>query len=71
MTREELLIEYKWIFEMYRKFGDDLRLELERRLQRPLPGWYDTHATFRRFCRQGPSIVPDFRAFLYHIKYIP
>jgi FkbM family methyltransferase len=57
MTRDELVVEYKWIFEMYRTFGDDspcaqdrslseLRLELERRLQRPLPGWYDTHATF-------------------------
>jgi FkbM family methyltransferase len=57
MTRDELLVEYKWIFEMYRTFGDDspcahdrplseLRLELERRLCRPLPGWYDTHATF-------------------------
>jgi hypothetical protein len=42
---------------MYGTFGDDspfaydrslseLRLELERRLQRTLPGWYDTHATF-------------------------
>ena len=57
MTGDELLVEYKWIFEMYRTFGDDspfthdrslseMRLELERRLQRPLPGWYDTHATF-------------------------
>jgi hypothetical protein len=23
MTRDELLVEYKWIFEMYRTFGDD------------------------------------------------
>jgi len=57
MTRDELLVEYKWIFEMYRTFGDDspfahdgslceLKLDLERRLRRPLPGWYDTHASF-------------------------
>jgi FkbM family methyltransferase len=55
MTREEILIEYKWIYEMYRIFGDKsplsreadlnlLRAQLEAFFKRPLPGWYDTHA---------------------------
>jgi FkbM family methyltransferase len=55
MTRDELLVEYKWIYEMYRIFGDaspfardpnlaTLRMQLERHFQRPLPGWHDTHA---------------------------
>jgi hypothetical protein len=40
MTRDELLVEY------HDRSLSELRLELERRLRRCLPGWYDTHATF-------------------------
>jgi len=56
MTREELLVEYKWIFQMYELFGDEspfsrdqflvgLKKRLEQHFKRALPGWYDTHAT--------------------------
>lgn len=55
MTRESALAQYRQIFRRYRLFGDDsilqatsagrrLRAQLEKRLGRPLPGWYDTHA---------------------------
>ena len=55
MTAEELLVEYKRTFRMYRIFGDNspfahhpklarLRQQLSYYLRRPLPGWYDTHA---------------------------
>jgi hypothetical protein len=55
VTREEALARYRRVFRRYRLFGDDsylqrtaagrmLRAQLEKRLRRPLPGWYDTHA---------------------------
>ena len=55
MSRAEVAVEYKWIFEMYKIFGDNspfnqhgnlkmLRGQLEQYFQRSLPGWYDTHA---------------------------
>jgi FkbM family methyltransferase len=55
MSREELEHVYRPIFRRYRVLGDDalinrtqvgfrLRSRLARRLGRPLPGWYDTHA---------------------------
>jgi FkbM family methyltransferase len=56
MEYDQLLIEYKWIFQMYKLFGNDspcaldpylaqFRQQLSRRLNMPLPGWYDTHAS--------------------------
>lgn len=56
MTRETALAAYRRIFRQYRLLGDDsmfqatvggrmLRAQLEKRLKRPLPGWYDTHAS--------------------------
>jgi len=56
MSLQELIVEYKWIYEMYRIFGDDspmareknlnqLRLQLAHHFQRCLPGWYDTHVS--------------------------
>jgi len=55
MTREKALTKYRSIFRQYRLFGDEsilqrttpgrmLRAQVEKRLGRPLPGWYDTHA---------------------------
>ena len=51
-----MIVEYKWIYEMYRLFGDDspfcldgslfqLRAKLEQHFKCCLPGWYDTHAS--------------------------
>lgn len=56
MDYNQMMIEYKWIFQMYRLFGNDspcaldprltkLRQQLSHRLSMPLPGWYDTHAS--------------------------
>jgi FkbM family methyltransferase len=56
MSAQELIVEYKWIFEMYLIFGDNspmtrlanlnaLRAQLAHHVQRCLPGWYDTHAS--------------------------
>jgi FkbM family methyltransferase len=54
-TRAEVLRQYRWIFMLYRLFGDfgilqTLRIRhrlgraLSTLLQQPIPGWYDTHA---------------------------
>ncbi len=54
-TRREVLREYRWIFLLYRlfgdfgklknsKIGDPLRWGLVKLLRQPVPGWYDTHA---------------------------
>lgn len=56
VTRETALAIYRGIFRRYRLFGDDsllrrtllgrrVRAKVEQALGRPLPGWYDTHAT--------------------------
>jgi FkbM family methyltransferase len=56
MTPQEMIVEYKWIYEMYRLFGDDspfcqdanlyeLRTKLAQHFKCCLPGWYDTHAS--------------------------
>jgi FkbM family methyltransferase len=56
MTPQEPVVEYKWIYEMYRLFGDDspfsqdaslyqLRTKLAHHFKCCLPGWYDTHAS--------------------------
>lgn len=53
--KEELLKDYEKIFSYYKRFGDDtlwyrhrvirrLMLSVTRILNKPLPGWYDTHA---------------------------
>ncbi len=55
-TKDETLKEYRKIFTLYWLFGDYSYLtqtekgkkfiaQLERVVRRPLPGWYDTHAT--------------------------
>src|SRR5262249_41066236 len=54
MSPQEMIVEYKWIYEMYLLFGDDspflqdanlyeLRTRLAKHFNRCLPGWYDTH----------------------------
>jgi FkbM family methyltransferase len=54
-TRDEVLRQYRMIFMLYRLFGDfgilkksrigrRLERDLSTLLQKPLPGWYDTHA---------------------------
>jgi FkbM family methyltransferase len=54
-TRAEVLHQYRWIFILYRVFGDfgilkksrigrGLERALSKLLQQPVPGWYDTHA---------------------------
>jgi FkbM family methyltransferase len=54
-TRAEILPQYRWIFVLYRLFGDfgiPMKSRIGRRLekalstwlQQPVPGWYDTHA---------------------------
>jgi FkbM family methyltransferase len=56
MDRRTLLERYRRIFRLYRVFGDRslferwgpafwLRGRISRILRRPLPGWYDTHAS--------------------------
>ena len=51
----EILAEYKIIFLLYKFFGDRGKLNsyffsnrlkkfIQKRLRRPIPGWYDTHA---------------------------
>lgn len=54
-TRAEVLRQYRLIFMLYRLFGDfgiltksrigrRIERDLSRLLQKPVPGWYDTHA---------------------------
>jgi FkbM family methyltransferase len=48
-TRAEVLRQYHRVFMLYRLFGDfgiahQLGGALSKLLQRPFPGWYDTHA---------------------------
>jgi len=56
VSREAAIAQYRRIFRQYRLLGDAavirssrvgrvLRARAERLLSRPLPGWYDTHAT--------------------------
>lgn len=56
ISREEALARYRRIFRAYRLLGDEsvlrrtrlgraVRGQSARLLHRPLPGWYDTHAT--------------------------
>lgn len=55
LTRDAALVRYNKIFREYRWLGDasalqrlpygrDILRYLSKKLQRPLPGWYDTHA---------------------------
>lgn len=55
LNKEEVLREYKFIFKLYRYFGDNAAFQknllgrlsrkiCRRILRRPIPGWYDTHA---------------------------
>lgn len=64
VCREAAIARYRQIFRQYRFLGDTavirrsrvgraLRARAERLLARPLPGWYDTHATRST---DGPSI---------------
>lgn len=53
-TRAEVQRQYRWIFMLYKLFGDSpipnkLRLGrvMSRLLKQPIPGWYDTHARHR------------------------
>jgi FkbM family methyltransferase len=54
-TRAGILRQYRWIFLLYKLFGDfgilknsrvgrRLERELAKLLNQPVPGWYDTHA---------------------------
>lgn len=54
-TRREVLRQYRWIFLLYRLFGDygvlrnswigiRFRWGLAKLLRQPVPGWFDTHA---------------------------
>lgn len=56
VSRDQLVEEYRRIYKMYRLFGDRSLLRslkgggtlighLERIYRKPLPGWYDTHAS--------------------------
>lgn len=58
LSKQEAIDRYKKIFKLYRAFGDKsifskiyllrvLRAALQRLLQTPLPGWYDTHARLK------------------------
>lgn len=57
LTRKQALSRYRGVFTEYTLFGDSARLNksgrgravidfLARKLRRPLPGWYDTHARY-------------------------
>lgn len=57
LTRKQALGRYRAIFAEYALFGDGARLNksgrgrafiefLARKLRRPVPGWYDTHARY-------------------------
>lgn len=57
LTRKQALSHYRAIFTEYALFGDGARLPkfgrgkafidfLARKLRRPVPGWYDTHARY-------------------------
>ena len=59
-TRPEIVRQYRWVFMLYRLFGDfgilktsrigrGLERALGKLLKQPVPGWYDTHA------RQGTA----------------
>lgn len=56
LSRDAAINRYKQIYRMYRVFGEEgpvrktrlgrgLRGQMTKRLNVPLPGWYDTHAT--------------------------
>ena len=58
LSKEEALEKYKEIFKLYRIFGDNsvftkiylfraVKAILQRIIQKPLPGWYDTHARLK------------------------
>jgi FkbM family methyltransferase len=55
LSRKQVKKAYRWIFVGYRFFGNDTFVRknrftrriwqsLQRRLRRPIPGWFDTHA---------------------------
>lgn len=57
LTYDEAIARYESVFRAYRSFGDHSILRrhkigrvlltlLGRLLKRPIPGWYDTHATY-------------------------
>jgi len=58
LSKKEAIDRYRKIFKLYRAFGDKsiftkiyllrvLKSVLQRLLQMPLPGWYDTHARLK------------------------
>lgn len=58
LSKKEAIDRYRKIFKLYRVFGDKsiftkiyllrvLKSVLQRLLQMPLPGWYDTHARLK------------------------